>query len=75
MDNLQTDINYRVCFATIRAELSRLEDMAADFSNNHPINVFAVTRESTETIWKSLDKLENVLKSTSPMADRTSETS
>ena len=61
MDNLPTDINYRLCVATIRAELSRLENMAADFSNNHPINVFAITRESTDTILVAINKLEHVL--------------
>jgi hypothetical protein len=59
MANIQNNVNYRICIATIRAELCRLHDLATNVSNYREIDIGGTMTDVTQSIEEVLDRLEN----------------
>jgi len=49
----------RLYLASIRGDLSRLEDLAADSENNRPVAVATTVREAIDSILLAVMKLEH----------------
>lgn len=59
MDGPQRIRFLRLYITSIRSDLSRLEDLAADFENNHPVPVSTVLREVIDSIIDAIMKIES----------------
>lgn len=47
----------RLYIATIRGDIFRLEDLAADIENNHPVSSSAIIREIVDSLIDNINKI------------------
>lgn len=47
----------RLYITTIRGDIFRLEDLAADIENNHPVNSPAIIREIVDSLIDNINKI------------------
>lgn len=58
MEGTERSLLVRVYLTSIRGDLFRLEDLAADIENSRPIASAAIIRELVDSITINIDKIE-----------------